>query len=234
MTPAPQLLDSEIHLYCLSISHDVAELTSFKRLLSITELERAGLLKSDQIRNRYIAGRGMLREILCRYLDRGPADVLIATGEHGKPFIADGTMDLRFNLSHVDDLLVLAVASGVEVGVDIEKIAADKPVHDMARLAFSRREHEELLAMPTSRQIQAFYHIWVRKEASMKACGRGFSLSSSSFDVPMSMQALVNCNQSLLHVQNIDVPENYCAAVAVEAGSAFQSPPAIVWVVPKT
>ncbi|MHB8058437.1 MAG: 4'-phosphopantetheinyl transferase family protein [Desulfuromonadaceae bacterium] len=233
MKAAPRPLDGEVHLYCLTLPDAAAELTRFERLLSATELERAFLLKSDLARNRYIAGRGKLRDILGGYLNIDPAEVRIATGEQGKPFLADAAVDLRFNLSHVDDLLLLAIAAGVEVGVDIERVAADKPVHDMARLVFSRREQEELLAMPVPEQIQAFYRCWVRKEACLKACGRGFSLPGSSFDVPLrfeeSAMQTVNCNQSFWHVRDIDVPEKYCAAVAVEAGDVSSFSPTVVW-----
>ncbi|MFA7405766.1 MAG: 4'-phosphopantetheinyl transferase superfamily protein [Pelobacteraceae bacterium] len=238
MKPTPRPRDNEVHLYCLTLSHGLSGLTGYERLLSATEIERAGLLKSDLVKSRFIVGRGILRGILGGYSNIDPADVQIATGEQGKPYRAD-TDDLRFNLSHVDDLLVIAVAAGVEVGIDVERIAAEKPVFDMARLAFSRQEQEELRAMPASEQIRAFYRCWVRKEACLKACGRGFSLASSSFDVPMNVAepptpTLINCNQSFWHVRDIEVPEKYCAAVAVEAGGVSPSPPTIVWVVPKT
>ena len=224
MNPAPRPLDGEIHLYCLTLPQETAELTRFERLLSQSEADRAGQLKSAQTRNRFIAGRGMLRDILGGYLCIDPAEVRIATGEHGKPFLADGALDLRFNLSHVDGILVLAVAVGVEVGVDIERIDAGKAIHDMARLAFSRQEQEELLAMPASQQVEAFYRCWVCKEACLKACGRGFSLPGSSFSIPLfneaSTIARVCCNETVWHVQAIDVPHNYCAVLAVEIRSS--------------
>jgi 4'-phosphopantetheinyl transferase len=239
MKPTPRPHDNEVHLYCLTLSHDASKLAGYERFLSTAEKERAGLLKSDLVKSRFIVGRGMLRGILGGYTDIDPADVRLATGEHGKPYRADSTDDLRFNLSHVDDLLVIAVAAGLEVGIDIERIAADKPVHDMARLAFSRQEQEALRALPSSEQIQAFYRCWVRKEACMKACGRGFSLAGSSFDVPLNVEepptpTLINCNQSFWYVRDIEVPEKYCAAMAVEAGGVSATPPTIVWVVPKT
>ena len=231
-TPLP--LDGEVHLYCLTLPHDVSELHRCARLLSATESERAGLLKSDLVKNRYIAGRGVLRDILGGYLDVDPADVQIATGEQGKPVLADGALELRFNLSHVDDLLVLAVTTGVEVGVDCERIETAKPIHAIARLAFSQREQEELSALSVPQQIQAFYRCWVRQEACMKGCGRGFAVPGNSFDVPvclekLPMQTLIHCNQSFWHVQDVVVPENYCAAVAVAAVGASPSPPRLVF-----
>ena len=224
MNPAPRPLDGEVHLYYLTLSQEQSELTRFERLLSQSEAGRAGQLKSVQAKNRFIAGRGMLRDILGGYLRIDPAEVRIAAGEHGKPFLADDALDLRFNLSHADEIMVLAVACGVEVGVDIERIDPGKAIHDMARLAFSRQEQEELLAMPASRQVEAFYHCWVRKEACLKACGRGFSLPGSSFSVPLFNEAptitRVCCNETFWQVLDIDVPHNYFAALAVEIRSS--------------
>ncbi|MDR3580451.1 MAG: 4'-phosphopantetheinyl transferase superfamily protein [Oryzomonas sp.] len=227
MNPSPRPLDGEIHLYCLTLPQETSELTRFEHLLSKNEADRAGRLKSAQTRNRFIAGRGMLRDILGGYLGIDPADVTLATGEHGKPFLADGAADLRFNLSHADEMMVLAVSTGVEVGVDIERIDPGKAIHDMARLAFSRQEQEELLALPASRQVEAFYRFWVCKEACLKACGRGFSLPGGSFSVPLLTAASTistfnshpstECNW---RVMDMDVPLNYCAALAFEIRSA--------------
>lgn len=233
MSTTPQPLDGEVHLYCLDLPQEPSELSRFGHILSARETDRAGLLKSDKAKDRYIAGRGVLREILGGYLGTKPEDVRIVTGEHGKPFLADCLQDLRFNLSHAGDLLVLAVADGIEVGVDIEKVEADKPLHDMARFAFSRQEQEELLGLQESQQYAAaFYRCWARKEACLKACGRGFSLSGRSFDVsPLNKAARlprVCCNNSFWHVLDIDVPYNYCAALAVEVRSPDSQPPAPV------
>jgi 4'-phosphopantetheinyl transferase len=236
MNPSPRPLDGEIHLYCLTLPQETSQLTRFERLLSMSEANRAGRLKSFQTRNRFIAGRGMLRDILGGYLCVDPAEVRIATGEHGKPFLADGAADLRFNLSHVDEILVLAVAAGVEVGVDIERIDAGKAIHDMARLAFSRHEQEELLAMPASRQAEAFYRCWVCKEACLKACGRGFSLPGGSFSVSLFNGAptmrRVCCNETIWQVLDIDVPRNYCAALAFETRSSDLPLPKPVIIIP--
>ena len=230
----------KVYLYRIVLSQLLPELSRLRQLLSKSETGRAALLKDDLAKKRFIVGRGVLREILGGYAGVVPEKVRIVTGEHGKPYLAECTENIRFNLSHSEDMMILAVSTCREVGVDIEAIITDKPLNNMARLAFSRREQEELFTIPSSHlQAKAFYHCWVRKEACLKACGRGFSLPGSSFDVPMRfekppMQTLINCNQSFWHIQDIDVPEKYCAAVAVEACGVSPSPPTIVWVVPKT
>ncbi len=224
MNVIPRPLDGEIHLYCLTLPQDSAEQSRLGRHLSTSETDRAGLLKSDRAKMRYIAGRGVLREIIGGYLGSEPADVRFASGEHGKPLLENCEENLRFNLSHADELLILAVAAGIEVGVDIERVDADKPLHDMARLAFSRTEQEEMFSLPPP----AFYRCWVRKEACMKACGRGFSLRSDSFHVSPLLDETaalnVSCNHTFWQILDIDMPHHYCAALAVEARPS-DSPP---------
>jgi 4'-phosphopantetheinyl transferase len=210
----------EVHIHCLELRQHQPELARFERLLSADEAERAGLLKSDQARNRFIAGRGLLREILGGYLGVAPEQVQLATGEHGKPFLADWPGNLRFNLSHAGELLLLAVTDGLEVGVDIEQVEPDKPLRNLARLAFSRREQQELFALPSTLQTAAFYRCWTRKEACMKACGRGFSLPSDSFSVSLlddETPILADCGNQSWQVMDLQVPQGYCAALAVES-----------------
>ena len=233
MNTTPRPCDGEVHIYCLTLPRQQPELSRLGRLLSTSETGRAGLLKSELAKKRYIAGCGVLREIMGGYLGIEPEDVRIATGKHGKPFLANGEENFRYNLSHSGDMFVLAVATGVEVGIDIEKVEADKPFNDMARIAFSRREREEMFSLPTSdMQAASFYRCWVRKEACLKACGSGFSLPGNSFDVSpfdeLTASQPVRCDQSCWHVLDISVPPYFCAALAVEARSPALPPPSLV------
>ena len=225
MSTIPGPLAAEIHIHRLTIPHHPTELAHLQQLLSPYELNRASLLKSDRARNRFIAGRGSLRTVLSFYLDNAPEDIQLECGEHGKPFLADNCKNLRFNLAHSGELLLVAVTAGVEVGVDIEKAEAGKPFFDMAKLAFSSQEQKKLLEIHESHlQMDAFYRCWVRKEACMKACGRGFSLPSNSFDVSMlageQSQQIVRCNQTGWQVLDVTVPQGYYAALAVESSAS--------------
>ncbi|HIJ94205.1 MAG TPA: 4'-phosphopantetheinyl transferase superfamily protein [Desulfuromonadales bacterium] len=219
----------EVHVYRIVLSQQFHALPRLRHYLSQPETDRAVLLQDDLAKKRFSAGRGVLREILGGYIGIEAEQVRIATGEYGKPYLAEYAGNIRFNLSHSEDVMILAVTTGRDVGVDIETLQADKPVHSMARLAFSPHEQEELLTLPSSQlQASAFYRCWVRKEACLKACGRGFSLPGSSFDVPVCVeklpqQTLITCAQSLCYVQDIDVPENYCAALAIAAGADLRT-----------
>jgi len=234
MKTTPWPLDREVHLYGLILPHDPSELTRLGSFLTTGETDRAALLKSDQAMRRYIAGRGALREILGGYLGIEAKHVQLATGEHGKPFLLDAQENLCFNLAHSGEHFLLAVAANHEVGIDLEIIASDKPLGEMARMVFSHHEQEQLSRLSSPYLEAAFYRCWVRKEACLKACGRGFSLPGNSFDItPLDEKTAVMvacCNQQYWQVLDIDVPQRYRAALAVESCSSNQPPPMVVWV----
>jgi len=232
MKTTPWPLDSEVHLYCLAQPQDPAELTRLGSLLTASETVRAGLLKNESARQRYLAGRGVLREILGGYLGVDAKHLQLAAGEHGKPFLVDDKGKLCFNLSHSRDKFLLAVAANREVGVDIERLAPGKPLRDMAKTVFSRHEQDSLSRLSSPHLEIAFYRCWVRKEACLKACGRGFSLPSNSFDVSppddKTTVMMAYCNQQCWQVLDLDVPPRYCAALAVESYGANQTPPVVL------
>jgi len=139
---------------------------------------------------------------------------------------------LCFNLSHSGDKFLLAVAANREVGVDIERLAPGKPLRDMARMVFSPHEQDALSRLSSPHLEIAFYRSWVRKEACLKACGRGFSLPSNSFEVSppdeKTTVMMVYCNQQYWQVLDLDMPPRYCAALAVESNGANQTPPIVL------
>jgi 4'-phosphopantetheinyl transferase len=232
MIRTPWPLDGEVHLHGLVLSHDPAELTRLGGLLSANEASRAGSLKSDPVKRRFVAGRGVLREILGGYLGIDGKHVQLTAGEHGKPFLVDRTKGLSFNLAHSGDTVLLAVAAGREVGVDIERIDAGKPLGVMAGMVFSHREQEQLSGLAPPQREEIFYRCWVRKEACLKACGTGFSLPVNSFEVPPPDEGTgvltACCQGKYWHVLDIDVPRGFCGALAVETCGSTQPPPTVI------
>jgi hypothetical protein len=97
-------------------------------LLSVGEHERAKRILSQRQRVRWAHSRGVLRELLSRYLDCDARELRFELGAHGKPALRDEpTAGIRsgdglgFNLSHSGSLMLVAVTAGQEVGVDIER-----------------------------------------------------------------------------------------------------------------
>ena len=120
-----------------------------------------------------------------------PSEVSFALGSHGKPYLAEDTAGLQFNLSHSHRLGLLAVTLGRELGVDVEYLDREISVADIARRFFSERESENLLSLPSSSQPLGFFHCWTRKEAFLKAKGMGIAFGLDQFSVSLHPQEKV-------------------------------------------
>jgi 4'-phosphopantetheinyl transferase len=186
VTDFPDLRENEVHAWQASLDIEPGRLARIEGILSSDEEARAERLLDRQSRDRYIAGRGLLRTILGNYLGHPPAEIRFTYGEHGKPSLAGEPREgLSFNLSHADDLMLLAVVRGREVGVDLERVQEDLPYRAMAERFLSPRERSELFSLPLELQLPAFYRCWTRKEAYLKGCGSGFSQPPDSLDVSL-------------------------------------------------
>lgn len=151
-------------------------------VLSADETARAGRFVFARDRDRFIAGRARLRQILGRYLGQPARDIAFRYGEFGRPEVAD----IAFNLSHSRDqaaLIVAAADPGLQLGVDIEAV---RPIEEgVAEAHFAASEVLALRALPDCEQMAAFYRCWTRKEAFLKALGTGLSTDLSSFCVTL-------------------------------------------------
>ncbi len=160
------------------------QLRSLAQTLAAVERTRAERFVFQEHRERYIVTRGLLRTILGRYLNLGPDQLEFWHNRFGKPALTTtcGGEQLRFNLSHSDDIVLYAIA-GREVGVDVERIRPDFVSEAIAKRFFSPREVAVLQALPPQVRTEAFYNCWTRKEAYVKAKGKGMSIALNDFDV---------------------------------------------------
>ena len=102
--------------------------------LSPDERSRAARYRRPADARRFVAGRGLLRALLARCLDVGPAAVRFAYGPHGKPALTGMGQDLRFNVSHSAGRWLCAVALGRDVGVDLEAVDEARAALEMSRV----------------------------------------------------------------------------------------------------
>lgn len=154
-----------------------------RALLTGDELARASRFVFDVHRDRYLAGRLALRELLGRYLDRAPGDVRFAYGPYGKPEVPGEA--LRFNVAHSDDLAVIGLTEDDRLGVDVERTRALRDIDSLAGTVFSAHELDVFRSLPPASKGQAFFNCWTRKEAFVKAVGEGLSHPLDAFDVTL-------------------------------------------------
>jgi 4'-phosphopantetheinyl transferase len=157
-----------VHLWKLDLSAGDETLW----LLSDDERERAATFHFDLHRRRYVRGRCNLRRILAKYLDEDPQSIQLRYNEWGKPLLAAG--DLHFNLSHCDDLALVAVGR-TAVGIDVERI--DRPIDHLAVAAkvFSQDDVDRLTSVNPSDRAKLFFARWTSQESLLKALGCGLA-----------------------------------------------------------
>jgi 4'-phosphopantetheinyl transferase len=148
--------------------------------------------------------------LLSRYTGMEPAAIRLARSEKGKPYLPDS--DVFFNLSHTSNLALIAVARGVEVGVDVEAIQPRVDPEAIAGRFFHPAEREALEMTRSGAKLELFYRIWVRKEAFVKAVGGGLSMGLEQFSVhPVCL------NVHPWTIWDLDAGAGYAAALAVRA-----------------
>ena len=166
----PHLCGGEVHLWRARLDGPVTEAAY---LLSPPEWLRAERFHFRRDRQRYMAGRALLRTVLARYVGGDPRDLEFSTGPHGKPELVGST--LRFNVSHSGDLFLLAVTYGREVGVDVEEMRDHLPFEMLADHYFDPEDAWDLRMLNASEKACRFYDLWTGTEARLKASGAGLS-----------------------------------------------------------
>lgn len=177
---------SEIHLWWAMVDAEEMPLEPFGDVLDAKEREYAYRLAFVRDRVRTILARGMLRYVLAAY-GCGAAETLRFQAEgNGKPKLDSGSGGPSFNLSHTEALIMLAVAPvGIDVGVDIERVRPMPDARDLVERFFSTRERAAWRALPARRRQAAFFRLWTRKEAFVKATGEGLSRHFDTFSVTL-------------------------------------------------
>jgi len=193
----------DIHLWCVHTDQiqEVDLLAHYYQILSNEEQTRNQRFKFEKDRKQHLITRALVRYVLSEYISStSPLDWQFTQNKHGKPEIAPKTQPfpLKFNLSHSHKMIVLAVASNQEIGVDIEFINRSLPTHDLAKNTFSVQEYLQLKTLDKNNFHTRFYDIWTLKEAYIKACGTGLStpLESFSFSFPTKQNIQISFDAS--------------------------------------
>src|ERR1700678_1232705 len=107
----PALGDGEVHVWRVSLDCGENVLHRFEGTLAPDEKARAQRFVFQPDRNSYMAARGILRELLGRYLNRGPSEIEFDYGAQGKPALRSGWSQsgVQFNVSHSHGMALFAL-----------------------------------------------------------------------------------------------------------------------------
>ncbi len=179
-----RLNPTAVHLWGCRLSEAFATYDGLESYLDDDEMARADRYRRPEDATRYIAGRGLLRLMLGKYLDLSPKQLHFEYGAQGKPYLEHGN-GLQFNLSHAGDLAMLAFSQGRAVGVDIESRERGIRGDEIAFRFFTAAEQSELQGLPAKDRPAAFLRGWTRKEAFIKARGQSILRELGRFSVSL-------------------------------------------------
>ena len=154
-------------------------------LLDEAETARAARFAFESDRRAYVAAHALLRASLSeRAKWVAPAAWRFGATPHGKPFLLSPRTGLDVSLSHTRGMAAVAIASGRDVGVDVESFLKPRDALKVAERFFAPEEAAIVRAQsdPES-QSEVFFAIWTLKEAVLKADGRGLAGGLDSFVV---------------------------------------------------
>lgn len=216
----------EVHVWRASLELGDADRDRLAATLGPAERERAGTFCDRPDRDRFVARRGVLRDLLGRYLGARPETLVLAAEANGRPVLAGGDPPgFSFNLSHSVGLALFAVSGGARVGVDVERIRPDPADGDVARAWFSPRDRDRLGALPSTAWPDAFFRCWTRREALGKAAGFGLGGLLGGIDLlddrpgGASEVTLPEDPPRRFALYSLDPAPGFAAAVAVEVGN---------------
>lgn len=125
----------------------------------------------------------------------------------GKPFLnSDG---VTFNISHSKEIVCCALSRDLNVGIDIE-YAAERDIETF-KTVFSNAEWVTINA--AGNRQRAFYGVWTKKEAVLKAQGQGLNLPMAAVELSEGCAVVKNCRFSVTEVQLV---ANYVCHLAYD------------------
>lgn len=220
----PVIWQNEVHVWRARL--DTQWSWTLDEALSLDDRTRADRFRFESDRRRFCVARASLRLILGRYLKTKPGRLQLDTTEYGKPYFADAktSQGLRFNLSHSNQLALIAITRDREVGVDIEYMRSDFVTDEVATHFFSNSEVQAFCAVAPELKTQSFFNCWTRKEAYIKARGEGLYCPLDQFDVTVApgeplrlLNSRIDSGEVARWVFNELHPEKgYAATLAVE------------------
>jgi 4'-phosphopantetheinyl transferase len=175
----------EVVLWLVSLREPNSTVEAAAQVLSAGEMQRADQFRFLLHRNRFVLAHAALRHILCIYSACPASSIDFIVSPHGKPSLVNRnkgeTGEIEFNMSHSEDLAVVAVSFGSILGVDVEQVREMPDWRQMARQSFSDAEIAAIERMPPHEASVMFLRFWTRKEALLKAMGTGLQDDLSSF-----------------------------------------------------
>lgn len=202
------LSKNEIHVHILSTEkfYKKSGIDFFLPKLSEEEKKRAFSFKFKKHQEAFIFSRGMLREKLSSYTGIKPEDIVFNYRNAGKPELAGkNELNIKFNVSHSEDLTAFAFARQNELGIDVQHMRDLTDLEGMIQYNLSYSEQKSISEYKGNIRKILFYRFWTHKEAYIKATGEGLAYNLSNVEFSFK-----NNRFELHRMLNMEIiPENW-------------------------
>jgi len=136
--------------------------------LDAAQLKRLAAIQNPLRRTQFLSARHLAQQLL----QLSQTSSVLSQHENGRPWAPAWPHAMGLSWSHGAQFCAAALGQG-RVGIDIEIMRPRKQYLSIAERYFDPRETAWLTSLAVDQQQQAFFMLWVAKEALLKALGTG-------------------------------------------------------------
>ena len=205
-----------VKLFNINISEFHELISDLFSVLSDSEQSRAHRYHFINDKNRFIICRALLKFLLAEHLGLGIGQIILEVDANKKPYLPTHS-SVYFNVSHSVDYAIIAIANH-PVGIDIEYINKEFDYKEILPTVF---HHNEIAEIKNSRcKTFTFYKFWSRKEALLKAVGKGIDDDISKIPVTDGAHSVISSlvgDFKKINVLSFNLNDDYVGALALTA-----------------
>jgi len=183
-----------------------------EHVLADADRQRAIRYRQAGDRQNFVLGRTIVHHLV---RPRGASvPYALSLGVHGKPFLPGCP---AFNLSHSAEWVACAISPGDSIGIDVEAFLRLTDYRELLAATTHPAERRTIGEVEPDQRLALFKRCWTRKEAVLKATGRGLSDDLCSIDVGLAeSQPVVGDPASLRLVDLLVDDDRLTGSVALD------------------
>ncbi|WP_379935326.1 4'-phosphopantetheinyl transferase family protein [Maribacter chungangensis] len=206
---------SKIRLFQVKLADYIDFFNYLQNHLNEAELKRSQKYHFKKDEHRFVICRALLKISLAAHVGLSVDEITIAAGQNKKPYLPSHPK-VFFNVSHTNKYALIAISDAL-VGVDVEKIDREYDYSEVVPTVFNDTDSHKI-AFAVDKPY-TFFKLWTRKEAVVKATGKG--IGENFKEIPASDGKHILPSALLSNVQNLSVlsfnmGNDHLASVALE------------------
>lgn len=226
------LINNDAIIYTIYLPNFISIKWDLANFLNAADLKKAARFHSELDRTKFIIYRSILKFLLAAYTKLDVKNINLDYHTNKKPYLASHPW-LCFNISHSEDFAVIAI-SRKKIGIDIEYWSENFDFESLIPEVF--KDNETAAIQNAANTKHCFYNLWTRKEAFVKALGKGIDENFKyipCLDGEHSLDSKSINSAENWQVYSFELADQYSGALAFE-GLATISKKIVMYTVPDT